>query len=103
MANVWVKTLDGHSVRHDRIVELAARNVPGRGWTVMGRLPGKEPPVMLAALGRGTRAKHGAERLCNEWPQAVAAAGKGVTVTFVKSGYPKGEGRWSTLAAEAAD
>lgn len=102
MANVWVKTLDGHVIRHDRIVSLTAGKAPGRGWVVVGHTPGREASVFLAALGRGTRAKHGAERLCNEWPQAVNAAGKGTTITFAKNGYSRGEGQWSTLALPEA-
>jgi hypothetical protein len=104
MANIWVKALDGRVIRHDRVVSLTAGKVPGRGWAVIAQMPGREPPVVLAALGRGPRARDGAERLCNELPTAIAAAGKdgqGRTVAFVKNGYPKGDGQWSTLAATA--
>lgn len=100
MGNVWVKTLDGQVIRAERIVRLTFGKVEGRGWAVIAQ-PGRGRPVLLAALGRGPRAKHGAERLCNEWPQATAAAGKDVTITFVKAGYGKGEGQWSTLPAPA--
>lgn len=104
MANLWVKTLDGRVIRHDRVIALTAGKVQGKGWTVIAQMPGREPPVMLAALGRGTRARDGAERLCNELPMAFDAArkdGQERTVTFVKNGYPKGDGQWSTLAATA--
>jgi hypothetical protein len=100
MANVWVKTLDGQVIRFERITRLTFDKVGGKGWAVVAEL-GRGRPVLLAALGRGPRAKDGAERLCNELPLAVASAGKGVTVTFTKAGYPKGEGQWSTLAAPA--
>lgn len=104
MANVWVNTSAGNAIRHDRIVGLSAEKVQG-GWGVIGHRPGKDPPVVLAVLGRGGRAREGARRLCNELPLAIAAAGKdgqGRTVTFVKNGYPKGDGQWSTLAATVA-
>jgi hypothetical protein len=101
MANVWVKTLDGQVIRSERITLLTAVKVPRQGWTVIAEL-GRGRPADLAALGYGGRAKAGALRLCNELPQAISAAGKGVTVTFVRAGYPRGEGQWSTLAAPPA-
>lgn len=101
MANVWVKTLDGQVIRAERITRLAIVKVPRKGWTVIAEL-GRGAPAELAALGRGGAAKTGAHRLCNELPQAVAAAGRGVTVSFVSDGYPKGAGQWSTLSAPAA-
>jgi|HubBroStandDraft_2_1064218.scaffolds.fasta_scaffold35269_2 hypothetical protein len=104
MANLWVKTLDGRVIRHDRIVEVGVQKVPGKGWAVIAQMPGREPEVVLAALGRGGRAKDGAARLCNELPQAFDAArkdGQERTVTFVKDGYAKGDGQWSALAAIA--
>ena len=99
-ANVWVKALDGRVIRVERVTGVTFGKVEGWGWAVVANVTRERPPC-LAALGRGTRAKHGAERLCNEWPQALEAAGKGVTITFVKAGYPKGGGQWSTLAALA--
>jgi hypothetical protein len=98
MANVWVKALDGRVIRVERVNGLRLDKIDRRGWAVTANL-GRDEPAVLAALGRGPRAKQGAERLCNEWPQAVNAAGKGVTITFVKNGYPKGEGQWSTLGS----
>jgi hypothetical protein len=98
--NVWVKALDGRLIRVERITGLDIANIKGWGWTVIAEL-GRGRPAELAALGRGHRAKYGAERLCNEWPQATAAAGKDATITFVKDGYPKGAGQWSTLATPA--
>lgn len=101
MANVWVKALDGQVIRSERIAALTAARVPRQGWTVIAEL-GRGHPVQLAALGLGGRARAGAYRLCNELPQAITAAGNGVTVTFVSAGYPKGGGQWSTLAAPLA-
>jgi hypothetical protein len=96
MANVWVKALDGRLIRVERVTGITSGKADRRGWAVVAKVTG-EHTACLAALGRGTRAKHGAERLCNEWPQALEAAGKGVTITFVKAGYPKGDGQWSSL------
>lgn len=101
MANVWVKALDGQVIRSERITALTAARVPRQGWSVIAEL-GRGRPVQLAALGLGGRARAGAYRLCNELPQAITVAGKGVTVVFVRAGYPKGEGQWSTLAAPLA-
>lgn len=102
MANVWVKTLDGQVVRYERITRLIAAKVPRKGWTVIAEL-GRGEPIELAALGRGGKPKDAARRLCNELPQAAAAAGKGVTIAFVKTGYLRWEGQWSTLATPAAN
>ena len=102
--SVWVKTLAGHIVRSDRISTVVVERLPRKGWAVIGVM-GRGEHAGLAAFGRGAKAKDGAQRLCNEWPQAVAAARKdaeGRAITFVKNGYPKGEGQWSSLAAAVA-
>jgi hypothetical protein len=95
--NVWVRALDGRLIRVERVTELGIGDFDGWGWTVFAEL-GRGEPAPLADVGRGPRAKRGAQRLCNEWPQATEAAVKGETIRFMKDGYPKGEGRWSTLA-----
>lgn len=99
--NVWVHALDGRTIRVERVSELYSAKVSRQGWVVFGELGrGKEAP--LADPGRGPRARRAAERLRNEWPQAVDAAKGGETIHFIKRGYPKGEGQWSTLASPPA-
>jgi hypothetical protein len=101
MANIWVKTLRGELVRHDRITALKVDRVKGYGWVVMGQV-GRGGAKLFAGLGRGGKAGRGAERLCTELPQAIEAARqakRGATIVFVKRGYAKGDGQWSTLEA----
>lgn len=105
MVNVWVQADTGESFRADLINSLAAMKVDRKGWCAVWRRP-RAGNVVLAKLGRGGRARDGAERACYELPLAIAAGKKqreGCTITFVKAGYPKGGGKWSTLAAPPAD
>ena len=101
MANIWVQTLNGSLIRADTVAGMTVAQVSGEGWTVIAQR-GRGREVLLSGLGRGTKARKGAERLCREFPLALAAAKgskQGVTLTIVKTGYPKGGAQWSTLAA----
>lgn len=99
MANIWVRTLAGELIRHDRIIGLSVHDMQEGGWTVFCD-PGGAELVPLAALGRGWKAQDGAERLILELPHAIETARRdrqGITIEFIKTGYPKGGGQWSNL------
>jgi hypothetical protein len=99
-ANVWIRTLySSDLLRADQITGVHVRLVPGRGlgWTVkVSTLHGAV--VDLARLGRGGRARTGAEHLRSHLPGVIAAAAQapasGATVTFTR-GRRKGLGEWS--------
>lgn len=73
MVNVWVQSANGQSARADQISSLAVRKIDRKGWCVVWQRP-RSGDVILAALGRGGKARDGAERACHELADAAVPA-----------------------------
>jgi hypothetical protein len=98
-ANVWIRTRSGSLLRADQITGVHLIQIPewGKGWLVVAStVPYGD--VELARLGRGGRARTGAQHLRSRLPGTIAAAAQApasaATVTFTR-GRRKGMGDWS--------
>jgi|ERR1700733_149567 len=94
MANVWVKAWDGRTIRESQVQQVTPARLKWKGWWVVAVI-GRREEVILARTGRGMQAQFAAQRLAQEWPQAVKAAKPGDTISYEG-------GQWSTLAERAA-